>query len=346
MARTTPPRPFDVTAVLPQLAPLARTATRLHPRAGSPSRQESSVGGPLLWPATEPWPYCDGPHVWNQYDPAPTPDGVRLQRRITEDAVRRADGNPGSLRYTPEELADYQQARAGRPWPDGPIAMLPVAQIHLRDVPLLRPPGSADLLQVLWCPFDHPALPKTAVFWRTAASVTDVLATPPEPSVIQSAGYLPQPCLLSPEEVTEYPHSTDLEHEIRRQVETCRTWQVDADPDELDEDEATPGDVYNWSLSVSPGWKVGGWTRWGLTDPHPRLCDACGTQMDSLLTIASSEWGETSTSWIPYEDRGVSASGLNPYPAEPTEVQIADGNDLHLYVCPASLEHPHLALIQ
>ncbi|MFF4473647.1 hypothetical protein ACFYZ3_29290, partial [Streptomyces sp. NPDC001599] len=45
MSRTTPPRPFDVTAFFPRLAPLARTATRLHPRAGSPTRHDSSVGG-------------------------------------------------------------------------------------------------------------------------------------------------------------------------------------------------------------------------------------------------------------------------------------------------------------
>ncbi|MEU2783955.1 hypothetical protein ABZ629_19350, partial [Streptomyces sp. NPDC007110] len=36
---TTPPRPFDVTEVFPQLVPLARTATRLHPRPGSPTPQ-------------------------------------------------------------------------------------------------------------------------------------------------------------------------------------------------------------------------------------------------------------------------------------------------------------------
>ncbi|MEU1478126.1 hypothetical protein ABZ458_23340, partial [Streptomyces sp. NPDC005760] len=44
---TTPPRLFDVTALFPQLAPLARTATRLHPRPGSPTVHDSSVGGPL-----------------------------------------------------------------------------------------------------------------------------------------------------------------------------------------------------------------------------------------------------------------------------------------------------------
>jgi hypothetical protein len=42
---TTPPRLFDVTALFPQLTPLARTATRLHPRPGSPTVHDSSVGG-------------------------------------------------------------------------------------------------------------------------------------------------------------------------------------------------------------------------------------------------------------------------------------------------------------
>ncbi|MFD7973442.1 hypothetical protein ACFV5D_32975, partial [Streptomyces clavifer] len=53
MSFTTPPRPLDVTALFPQLAPLARTATRLHPRPGTPSVHDSSVGGPLLWPARD-----------------------------------------------------------------------------------------------------------------------------------------------------------------------------------------------------------------------------------------------------------------------------------------------------
>ncbi|MFD8627899.1 hypothetical protein ACFV4E_29160 [Streptomyces hygroscopicus] len=52
-----PPRPIDVAAVSPQLAPLARTATRLHPRPGAPTWHDSSIGGPLLWPAEEPWPH-------------------------------------------------------------------------------------------------------------------------------------------------------------------------------------------------------------------------------------------------------------------------------------------------
>jgi hypothetical protein len=59
--RTTPPRPLDVAAVFPQLAPLARPALRLRPRPGSPSPSpyDSSVGGPLLRPVNQPWLYCD-----------------------------------------------------------------------------------------------------------------------------------------------------------------------------------------------------------------------------------------------------------------------------------------------
>lgn len=49
--RTTPPRLLDVTALFPRPAPPARTATRLRPRPGSPTSHDSSIGGPLLWPA-------------------------------------------------------------------------------------------------------------------------------------------------------------------------------------------------------------------------------------------------------------------------------------------------------
>ncbi|MFE2296754.1 hypothetical protein ACFXAW_01000, partial [Streptomyces sp. NPDC059445] len=68
---TTPPRPFDITALFPQLAPLARTATRLHPRPGSPTVHDSSVGGG--GPAPPPAP---GPEE-NRRRPPPRWAGVR-----------------------------------------------------------------------------------------------------------------------------------------------------------------------------------------------------------------------------------------------------------------------------
>jgi hypothetical protein len=58
MVRTTPPPAVDITQVLPGIAAFARTTVRLHPRTGNPSAVDSHFGGPLLWPADEPWPEC------------------------------------------------------------------------------------------------------------------------------------------------------------------------------------------------------------------------------------------------------------------------------------------------
>ncbi|NRQ31495.1 DUF1963 domain-containing protein [Nonomuraea sp. NN258] len=46
-------------ALVPELAGQGRTTVRLHPRRGAPAVTESSMGGPLLWPADEAWPYCE-----------------------------------------------------------------------------------------------------------------------------------------------------------------------------------------------------------------------------------------------------------------------------------------------
>lgn len=141
MRHTTPPRPFDVAVLFPQLAPLARTATRLHPRPGSPTPHDSSVGGPLLWPADEPWPHCDAPHEQETAKPLLSPDDVRAWRRHRRACEERRRLDPQGPWATPEELATEKQIPAGRPWPDGPIAMLPVAQLYVRDVPLLPRPA-------------------------------------------------------------------------------------------------------------------------------------------------------------------------------------------------------------
>ncbi|MDT0420486.1 hypothetical protein [Streptomyces evansiae] len=334
MPFTTPPRPFDVTALCPQLAPLARTATRLHPRPGSPTVHDSSVGGPLLWPADEPWPHCDEPHVRLMPDsPVFSPEDERQWRRAL------ATGEAGT-RNGP-----------GRPWPEGPIAMLPVAQLYARDLPLPGP-CSADLLQVLWCPFDHGSQPKTALRWRFSAEISHVLQSPPEPSAIQHSFYLPEPCLLAPEQVVEYPHPLELSDQLQQQLADPGPWEaagavVDEHSDDDDEDESASYDFYRHTLSISPGWKVGGWTRWGLTDPQPRFCPVCATEAIPLLTIASTEWNAGSESWMPQEERSTPTPLLpRSNPAGFTQVTLAHGYDLQLHICPVSPDHPQIELIQ
>jgi hypothetical protein len=339
MSFTTPPRPFDVAAVFPQLAPLARTATRLHPRPGSPTVHDSSVGGPLLWPADEPWPHCEGPHEKGATSVVLSPDDVRVLRRNRAAITsRRHLGRPASL-PTPEELATSKRIRQGRPWPEGPIAMLPVAQLYARDVPLPVSPPGADLLQVLWCPFDHPTHPRTALFWRSATTVTDVLDAPPEPPAIKSQGYLPEPSLLAPEQVTEYPHPMELDKELQQQLADTSRWGVSCPTD--------PQEFYRSELSTSPGWKTGGWSRWGLTDPVARPCPECGTEALPLLTIATTEWNAGSDSWAPEEERTNPTPLLRGTPpANFTLIMIARGYDLQLHACPADPSHPHIELVQ
>ncbi|MBD0418966.1 hypothetical protein H0H10_07200 [Streptomyces sp. TRM S81-3] len=347
MSFTTPPRPFDVTALFPQLAPLARTATRLHPRPGSPTVHDSSVGGPLLWPADEPWPHCDEPHDRHASPVVHSPDDVRTLRRDLAAATERLRLDPGAPETTPEERENWERIKAGRPWFDGPIPLLPVAQLYARDVPFPCPPD-ADLLQVLWCPFDHAeyAHPRTVLFWRSAAGVTDVLDAPPEPPVVQSAHYLPEPCLLSPEQVTEYPHPRELDKELRDQLDDFSRWES-IDPARYNAYAYDPGELYLNNLSTAPGWKTGGWTRWDPTDPVDRSCPECGTEEVPLLTIASSEWDGGSGTWIAEEDR------TTPAPRHPgaedgnfTLIDIVGGYNLQLHACPADPTHPHIQLIQ
>ncbi|PRH79134.1 hypothetical protein C6N75_11225 [Streptomyces solincola] len=303
MSRTTPPRPFDVAAAFPRLVPLARTATRLHPRPGSPTPYESSVGGPLLWPAGEPWPYCQEEHEWH--------DG-------------RVD----------DWLAGFQQ---------GPNAMLPVVQLYVRDAPQLRPPAGADLLQVLWCPCEHPPeyKPPTALVWRSSTEVADVLTAPPKTQEVEYEEYVPVPCVLAPEQITEYPGLLALDKDFQGRLADRGEWL--ASGSDVDAAYAAyPDSFYSDELSLAPGWKVGGWPPWGLTDPVVRHCAACGTGMDPLLTVPSGEWDSSTRGWIPYEDRADAAPGTE----NPPGVVISRGNHLQLYVCPASPDHPHATLIQ
>lgn len=337
----TPPRPIDVAAVFPQLAPLARTATRLHPRPAVPTWHDSSIGGPLLWPAGEPWPHCEGPHEVDGVNPALSPADVRLERLI-HAASRERD-------MTPEEREALERIRPPRKYPlrpedrqyDDSMAMLPVAQLYARDVPDLRTPEGADLLQVLWCPFDHPIMPRTVLFWRSAAAVTDILGAPPEPPAMQFVGYLPDPCLLRPEQVTEYPDHLELSTELQEQL---ARWSVP----QADEEDMYPATYYDCVLSSAPGWKVGGWPAWNSTDPTPRPCPECGTGMEVLLTIATFEEGDDEAgSWSPYEEPAAEPSpGTAHFDAnQPTSVQIGSGYRQQLFVCRAAPEHPHIELM-
>ena len=112
MTRTTPPRP-DVVAAVPELAAYARIATRLHPRPGTPGVGDSSIGGPLLWPAEEPWPVCTADHATTHRHVANLrrPADEQLRRRILSAAYGRTRRG--------QRLGIFKEERAFSPRPTG-----------------------------------------------------------------------------------------------------------------------------------------------------------------------------------------------------------------------------------
>lgn len=130
-------------ALFPALAAHARSTTRLHPRPGAPAAAHSSVGGPLLWPAGEPWPLCDDPHD-DVRDPS-TPASVWRRRAILDAAWHRTPRGE-DLRISDAERAELDE----------------LEETRTRWTATTAPPME-PLLTVFYCPrsFDHPV--KTAM---------------------------------------------------------------------------------------------------------------------------------------------------------------------------------------
>ncbi|MBA9003079.1 DUF1963 domain-containing protein [Thermomonospora cellulosilytica] len=290
---TTPPKPVRIEQVFPELRSLARTTVRLHPRPGRPGTTESSLGGPLLWPADEPWPHC----------------------------------------------AEFDRHYAfERDLPSEPLPLVPILQLFARDVPELPFPAGTDVCQVLWCPLDHDPLycPDVQVRWRDSASITRPRTEPPPVDLEYSAdNYLPRPCALAPERVTEFPHYSDLDPELARRITAWeeqieRRWR------------------YHYHLSVAPGTKVGGWVHW-IQDPIWLTCE-CGHALEHLLTIASGESdGQSWKTWTPAEEHpGMDANGRprRRLDRRPADLMIGDVGDVYLFTCPQCEHRPITTLTQ
>ena len=258
----TPPRPVDIAGVFPELAGQERPTVRLHPRRGRPGPRDSSIGGPVLWPAAEPWPRCDAGdrHVTRVFDP---------------DA-----GWPGRQRRGGFRVATDPRHIAA--------PMVSAAQLFARDVQGLPWPGGTDVCQVLWCPAWHEPDqgPRVRVRWRDShdPGLDGPLAVaPPNDADTAKVNYIPNPCSLSPEQVVDYPDWWELPEDLRQRIEA---WEQDA------------GWIYAYHLGAAPGTKVGGWPNWHQAPEWP-TCQR-GHPMDHLLTIASWEWdGESWRTWRP-----------------------------------------------
>ncbi|MDT3396537.1 DUF1963 domain-containing protein [Streptomyces sp. B1866] len=309
MTRTTPPRPVDVEVLFPEVAPYRREVTRLHPRQGEPGVRDSSVGGPLLWPAGDPWPYCD-------------------------------DSHPAIGFAAP---------------PPGKVPLVPVAQLYAADVPALPWPPGADLLQLLWCPYEHePHLsPRPELRWRASAPIRaaldafdafegrggpggphPLLTDPPYPAGAPD-DHLPAPCELHPEQVVEYPRwdlPEELDGVLRQRFDLL---------------EEETGWSYWYQLSVAPGIKAGGYPNW-TQDPDWPDCEGCGRRMDHLLTVDSAEFdAESAGTWLPVEDWPPTGRITDvPYERRRAiqsahDLMIGDLGGVYVFVCPRCPQWPY-----
>ncbi|MFD3726572.1 hypothetical protein [Streptomyces sp. NPDC058671] len=362
MPRTTPPRPVDIEALFPALASHRRTTTRLHPRRGTAKPEESSVAGPLLWPADEPWPTCTSVHRKGR---GHLLSDIRLRRRI-EDEARGRDCTAEERRLL-DGMTRGTHAPALRD--DDPLPMLAVAQLHTRDVPDLVAPEGHDVLQVFWCPFEVHGPNRTidvTLRWRRSADVGAVLTPQPEPPVAGREECVPTSCVVHPEQVVEHEYLGLLDEGLQGEI---AAWEESLLGEEDDDDDDAPYDGddtghssvsyatyeeyeaamaaararepeeldYMSDLSVAPGWKVGGFASWHLTDPAPVDCAACGTAMPPLLTVDATERDGASGSWLPREDRDAAD---DPAVVDPVGVHLGRGL-MRVHTCPNDPNHPH-----
>lgn len=168
-----PTRPCaeDILAAVPGLAPYALPAVVLAPAPGEPTVHQSSVGGPLLWPADEAWPCCDLPDEKSD-------SGTPATAMVAVAQVYRRDA-PGD--WWPEGKDVFQllwcpNVHWDPPAPHAEVS--PVAEIRWRD--------SADVKRIL----TSPPLP--------------VRQEDPD------YGYTAVPCTLTPVPLVDFPHSQIL----------------------------------------------------------------------------------------------------------------------------------------
>ncbi|EST29936.1 hypothetical protein M878_19475 [Streptomyces roseochromogenus subsp. oscitans DS 12.976] len=221
-----------------------------------------------------------------------------------------------------------------------PVPLLPLAQFFARDVPGLAGPDGADVLQVLWCPFSAHgdlATPGIHLRWRNSSKVGELLAEPPLPAVIGDDEYVPEPCVLHPEPVTEHEYIGLLDAGLQERIYGWEDGQAEAD-----EFEGHEPPRYQTDLSTAPGWKVGGFATWETSGPYQVVC-TCGSPMCPLLTIASTEWEDETISWVPVEDRHLAEE----FEANtPTRVTVGRGGSLTIFTCPTDPRHPHQVTLQ
>ena len=377
MFSTTPAAREALLAEFPELAEYGQRAVRLHPRPGSPGVRESSVGGPLLWPAGEAWPVCAEQHAGGtahfghpdhvearlpepvdagrpgysghpEQQPAhPGPAESRAVMREKRRARFAALGVtlPGGLARGPQPAGESAGDASGPSAADAvpapvsePAVMAPVLQLYRRDAPALPFPEGADLLQLVWCPAGHAErLPALPRIFWRSAAAIE---GPPAsaPQLNQVAGGS-----YVPQACAVHPEEI---------VEYPPVSLLDGDPEqglfgllpaELETrirrwDRNRPEGYTYDLLAHAPGWKAGGWD-WSAPEPYALVPCGCGAPMRPLLETFVNEQlhGPWAPDGIPGFRWGDPAERRDQ---EPTGVSIALNGATWVRICTADPYHP------
>jgi len=274
--------------------------------------------------------------------PPPAVDVTTIAPELADQAKTTVRLHP---RYGQEPAADASKICGtflwpkDEPWPtcdEHAIPYVAVLQLRAEEFPELEFPPNNDLFQLLWCPRDHDMWVKPAAFWRQREKVTDPLpAIPQHDDVFMN--YVPVPCILLPERVTEYPELENLPAETRRRIaEELRARKIPCPTDRNGERQVQEfyEEYYEIALSVCPGTKVGGYVRW-LQSPQVPICD-CGRAMNHLLTFASDEFdGASYVRWLPAEERHLwDGRALSMYGwADAPGLTFGDLGKLYFFIC-------------
>lgn len=169
----------------------------------------------------------------------------------------------------------------GEPWPPCPefrIPMAAVLQVRADDLaPQFPVRPKTDLFQLFWTPRATKAGPPHVVgVWRSEADIRKRTANPELPDSAD-LGFVPVPCRLHPERVSELPPVEAMPESMRK--------SLIGSPDQF---------------ARSRGTKLGGWPR--DSDAAPK-CSTCVWPMDYLLAVDSCEWTTTDDRWKPKEDK-------------------------------------------
>ncbi len=260
---------------------------------------------------------------------------VRLHPRPDRDVAVNASKWGGRLLWPADEewpiCTEPEWLREGESTPQHEHRYIPMLQLRKGDFPELSFPGDTDLFQLLWCPNDHELTLSVIckVFWRKESDVAGPIAEVPKPTLVE-ADYLPRPCRLHPERVTEYPSQGNLPTALD---DAIHDW----------ESERGIEGPYFYEMSVAPGTKIGGYVRWIQFEWIP-VCE-CGQAMEHLLTVASDEFGGSWPRWYPLED--VQATGLSQEQLETdyayldalkdadrsSGIMLGDSGSLYLFIC-------------